>query len=760
MGAENSYFDVTSWRKVDLPHDFSIEDIEGSKSPLDSTAVAGLNVGFTKGGTAWYRKEFEVPDEWRQKRVEICFEGAYMNTDVWVNGAHIGNHPYGYTQFQFDITDLLVCGQKNTIAVQVKNEGNNSRWYSGSGLYRHVWLNVTNPLYIPTNGTYIVSSQVSDKAAKVTIETILKNDYDTDKEITLETTILNCHGEMIDKYTTPSSLSSYDNQKVEQTFWLKEPKLWSPDSPSLYTARTRVLSDGKIEDLYETTFGVRTISFDAQKGFLLNGKSIKLKGGCVHHDNGPLGAKAYDRAEERKAELLKNNGYNAVRASHNPPSVAFLNACDRIGLLVLDEAFDMWTHGKNPYDYHRFFKENWKKDIDAMIMRDRNHPSVIMWSIGNEIPAMDSPEVVANARMLANYIREIEPTRPITAGMNNLSEQLNDFCDVLDVCGYNYAVGGYTDKYETDIKNHPKRIVYGSESYALDAYDAWKAVEENIAIVGDFVWTAIDYIGEASIGWHGYPQYNVFPWTLAYCSDIDICGWKRPQSYYRNTFWDETPSVYSVIHSPSPSFDPLTRDRIDWSRWHYDDVVDSWNWEGYERKPLTVDIYSSCDSVELMLNDHSFGVYILLPEDKNKASFVVPYAPGTLMAVGYKQGQKTTHTIQTTGQAEAIRLSADRSEIFANGQDLCYVTVELIDKNGLRDVNADNLVRFSLKGNGSIVGVGNANPISLESYTDSQRKAWRGRCLVILKAGQDPASIELTASVEGLQDKTIQIKTK
>lgn len=547
-------------------------------------------------------------------------------------------------------------------------------------------------------------------------------------------------------------------QKTE----IESPQLWSPDTPYLYNVTTRIYANNHLEDEYKSTFGIRSVSVDAQKGLLLNGVPLKLKGGCVHHDNGPLGAKAYDRAEERKVELMKANGYNAVRASHNPPSTAFLNACDRLGLLVIDEAFDMWEHGKNPQDYHLYYKTNWRKDVEVMLKRDRNHPSVIMWSIGNEIPAMQMEEVVNNARMMTNYIHELEPTRPVTAGLNNLGEELNAFMEVLDVCGYNYAVGGYAvGKYTMDIRNHPKRVIYGSESYALDACDAWADVEANTAVIGDFIWTAIDYIGEASIGWHGYPQSNsVYPWTLAYCGDIDICGWKRPQSYYRDAFWSDEPVVSLFVHSPVSSFEPLKRERINWSRWHYKDLVAKWNWPGFENKSLKVESYSSCDSVELFLNNQSLGMKETGRKCKYMATWQVPYAPGELKAVGYKAGKKVFFALETNAVASHLKLSADRNAIFADNQDLSYVTVELRDDYDRLDIDAENLIDFEVKGPAVIVGVGNANPVSLESYTQPRRKAWRGKCLVILKSTADAGEITLTATTPGMEAAKITIESK
>jgi len=397
-----------------------------------------------------------------------------------------------------------------------------------------------------------------------------------------------------------------------------------------------------------------------------------------------------------------------------------------------------------------------------MLKRDRNHPSVIMWSIGNEIPAMQMEEVVNNARMMTSYIHELEPTRPVTAGLNNLGEELNAFMEVLDVCGYNYAVGGYAvGKYAMDIRNHPKRVIYGSESYAFDACDAWADVEANTAVIGDFIWTAIDYIGEASIGWHGYPQSNsVYPWTLAYCGDIDICGWKRPQSYYRDAFWSDEPVVSLFVHSPVSSFEPLKRERINWSRWHYKDLVAKWNWPGFENKSLKVESYSSCDSVELFLNNQSLGMKETGRKCKYMATWQVPYAPGELKAVGYKAGKKVFSALETNAVASHLKLSADRNAIFADNQDLSYVTVELRDDYDRLDIDAENLIDFEVKGPAVIAGVGNANPVSLESYTQPRRKAWRGKCLVILKSTADAGEITLTATTPGMEAAKITIESK
>jgi len=758
--AELLRFKDSTWRNIDLPHDYSIEDLPGTTSPFDSKAISGISGGFTVGGIGWYRKTFSVPVEKKGKSIEICFDGVYMNTDVWINGNYLGNHPYGYTPFIYDISKYINYGKENVIAVKVKNEGKNSRWYSGSGIYRHVWLTFKNSIHIITNGVYITTPEVSVNAATINIETSIKNNSQAYQEIILETTINNKNGKNVAKTYSTKKIAAGSIDIFMQNIKINTPALWFPSTPNLYSASTRILVKNKIQDNCKTTFGIRTIKFDAKNGFVINGTSMKLKGGCVHHDNGPLGAKAYDRAEERKVEILKNSGFNAVRTSHNPPTTAFLDACDRLGLFVIDEAFDIWEDGKNPQDYHLYYKENWRKDVEKMIVRDRNHPSIIMWSIGNEIPAMEEKSVVKNAQSMSDFIHKLEPTRPVTAAVNNLSEKLNNFYDALDICGYNYAVGGYENKYATDSKNHPNRVMFGSESYALDEFEAWAEVEKYPSVIGDFVWTAIDYIGEASIGWHGYPQYDgVFPWNLAYCGDIDICGWKRPQSHYRDAFWTDKPVISLFVHAPVSSFDPLTRDRISWSRWHFDDLVAEWNWSGFENKPLKIDVFTSCDSVELFLNGKTLGKKEAGRKQKCKVCYEVPYSAGELKAIGYKNGKQTTSLIQSTSVASTIKISADHRTIKADGQDLSYITVELCDKNGLRDAHADNLLQFRVNGPATIVGVGNANPVSLESYTAPQRKAWKGRCLVIIKSELTKGNIELIASSAGLHPVKISLKS-
>ena len=749
-------FNDAGWRKVDLPHDWSIENLPGTNSPFDSAAISHVNTGFTVGGTAWYRKTFKLPAAHKGKRVVIQFDGVYMNADFWINGFHLGNHPYGYTSFSFDITDHINWNEKNTIAVQVKNEGRNSRWYSGSGIYRHVWLNIINPVHVAHWGTFITTPVVDKTAAVVNINTTIQNESHKVAVIKLITKIRDASGVIKATKVTTHHLAAGDTMNVNQVSKISSPALWSTETPVLYTAVTEIIQNNKLIDAVTTPFGIRTIRVDAVKGFQLNGKTVKLKGGCVHHDNGPLGAAAYDRAEERKIELLKASGYNAIRTSHNPPSPVFLDACDRLGMLVIEEAFDTWNERKNKFDYHLYFKDWWRKDIQSMIFRDRNHPSIIMWSSGNEIPNRGKDEVAAVAKLLTGYIKQLDSTRAVTAGVNGIDQKPDAFLNALDVTGYNYAEASY----KSDHERYPNRVMFGSESYPFEAFDYWMAALDHPWVIGDFVWTAFDYIGEASIGWLGYPQNkNFYPWNLAYCGDIDICGWKRPQSYYRDALWKKD-QLSIFVKPPLPTFEDINPKLESWSKWNWPDVVADWNWKGYEDSLITVVVYSSCDSVELFLNGKSFGKKPTLRHEKFMANFELPYAAGKLKAIGYRgNNQVTVATLTTAAASSKIKLTADRNVLKSNGQDLVYINVELVDANGIIDPKAAQKITFSLEGPAALAAVGNANPKSVESFQSAERSTWQGKCLVIIKSNKQPGTITLYASAPGFPKSHLTIRS-
>lgn len=768
--AEEPGFDDSEWRWVDLPHDWSIEDLRDRQAglpplptPFDPDAVSQVNGGFTRGGTGWYRKVFAVPDQAKGKIVTLQFDGVYMNADCWLNGHYLGSHPYGYTSFFFDISSRLNYGGENVVAVKVRNEGENSRWYSGSGIYRHVWLFYDDPVHLTPWGIQITTPVASEKTAEILVKTSLTNKSTEAAEVKLITRILNRDREPVALHETVKTLQTEETTDVVQQLKFSNPARWTLEDPALYTLVSEVYSGNIESDRAETPFGIRTFSYDTAEGFTLNGKPVKMKGACFHHDNGPLGAKSFDRAEERKVELLKASGFNAIRCSHNPPSPAFLDACDKLGMLVIDEAFDMWAEAKNPADYHLYFRDWWKKDISSMVLRDFNHPSVVMWSIGNEIPNRHTTAVVALAEEMRDYVRSLDASRPVTAAVNDLKPDKDPYFAVLDIAGYNYAAGGDHLKESLYVEDHrrvPERIMMGTESYPLEAFRSWMDVLDHPWVIGDFVWTGFDYIGEASIGWRGYWQeQSFFPWNLAYCGDIDICGWKRPQSFYRDALWMEN-QVSVFITPPVPSF-PLNPNRQSWSKWHWHDAVADWNWEGYEGKPLEVTVYSSCEKVELYLNDKSLGVQPVNRDTRFMATWQVPYQSGVLKAVGYRGNrQVSTAELKTAQKPVQIRILPDRTVIRADGQDLCYVTIELADAAGTRNPKTEDLVRFAIEGPGTIIGVGNANPVSLESYTLPQRKVWQGRCLVVVKAGKEAGRIVLKAAAEGLPEAVAEIEVK
>jgi beta-galactosidase len=756
--AEKDGFDDSSWRTLDLPHDWTIEDLPGTDAPVDSNAVGGASTGYTVGGTGWYRKTFYIGDDIKAKNVRIQFDGVYMIADIWLNGIFLGTHPYGYTSFSYDITSKLAPGKLNTLAVRVKNEGRNSRWYSGSGIYRHVWITATEQLHVDQRGTIITTPEVADGFAKVNVKTNLINESPDEIDALLVIRILKNNGAEVAVVESRHKISAKSASELNQDLDITNPELWSVETPVLYTVINEVYTvngnkRSKIIDRTENIIGIRSVSVSAEKGLLLNGKPLELKGGCMHHDNGPLGAAAFDRAEERRVELMKASGFNAIRCSHNPPSPAFLDACDRLGMLVIDEAFDVWKEQKNKDDYHLYFDEWWQKDMTSMIKRDRNHPSVVMWSIGNEVPERGKPEGATLAQTLAGFVRKMDPTRPVTAAVNFTTPDKDPYFAALDVSGYNYAL----NYYEKDHNRLPERIILGTESFARQAFENWMAVIDYPWVIGDFVWTGYDYLGEASIGWLEFAfKTSFYPWILAYCGDIDICGWKRPQSYYRDALW--MPDQISLfVQSPVLQF-KLPASKKSPSRWSWPDEVASWNWNGYKGDTLEINVYSSCEEVELFLNGNSLGRMKTNRETHFTALYKVPYQPGTLRAAAYKNGKEVNFSeLKTTGESEKISLVADRGIIKADGQDLCYVTVEIQDSQGLRNPSAGNLVKFEIEGPGKIIGVGSSDPMGNQSFTKPARKAYQGRCQVIIRAENKQGEIMLKASSDGLRPSETKI---
>ena len=758
--ASNTTFDDTSWRTLDLPHDWSIEGDFSHKNP------AGNDGAYLPAGIGWYRKTFEIPKSFQNKVVTINFEGVYMNSQVFINGKSLGIYPYGYSSFSYDITSYLNYGEKNSIAVRVDNSmQKNCRWYSGSGIYRHVWLESKGKVHFGNDGIAITTPLIKNNTASVEVSTSIKNDTDQPKTIQIETVLFDLKNN--NKEVKKTSITVQINPKSEKVFkqnlMVSKPKLWSPESPNLYKAKVSVIDKEEITDQSILNFGIRSILFSASEGFLLNGKNVLLNGGCMHHDNGALGVAAYDRAEERKVELLKEAGFNAVRTSHNPPSKAFLDACDRLGMLVIDEAFDGWRTKKNEYDYALLFDNWYERDVQAMVKRDRNHPSIIMWSIGNEIIERKEPEAVVTARNLSKAVKAFDTTRPVTSAMTTWDKDWEIFDPLMaehDVAGYNYELKRAPD----DHKRVPSRVIVQTESYPRDAFQNWKLVTDNKFVIGDFVWTAMDYLGESGIGRWYYSgdvpgehwERELFPWHGAYCGDIDLTGWRKPISHYRSMLYNDTEKLYLAVKEPNPA--PLEIIETRWSVWP---TWESWTWPEFAGKEIQVEVYSKYPKVRLYLNDKMVGESETNVNTQFKATFSVPYNSGQLKAVGIENGKEAASKIlKTAGKPAKIVLKADRSIIKADGQDLSYVTLEIVDDFGTVVPNADLKIQFSITGSGTIIGTDNANLKDTNSYVSPARMTWKGKALAILKSKGTKEDIILAASADGLATESIKIKTE
>jgi beta-galactosidase len=802
-GAEAPSFADSSWRTVDLPHDWSIE----SKPEKDNPSGSGG--GFFPGGTGWYRKAFTAPADWKGKRVSIEFDGVYRNTTVYLNGHKLGDHPYGYTAFTFDLTPQLNFAGSNVLAVRVDNSAQpNSRWYSGSGIYRHVRVIVTDPTHVAHWGVFVTTPEASDSSAKISVRTRVVNESDSQAGLTVETTLFDKAGNKAGTAQSKLTIASGKEEETAQEIAVANPALWSPASPVLYRAVSQIRKDGKIVDQVTTPFGIRTLAWSAEKGLLLNGKPVKLTGGSVHHDNGPLGAAAFDRAEERRVELLKAAGHNAVRTAHNPPSSAFLDACDRLGLLVLDEPFDMWKAHKVKFDYASDFDEWWKKDISAMVLRDRNHPSIVIWGIGNEIPELEVDRGAALGKQLADQVRSLDSTRPLTLAFPGTTTKptAQAVFSQLDITGYNYNL---IPTYAKDHEQLPSRMMLTTESLPAKAFPLWQITHDNPYVIGDLTWTAMDYIGESGIGaWtYGTPEqakmaeqmsgmmsntgmidqmftgmangvdvmaemaknatdpaakaagelfFHSFPWHAADCGDLDLTGFRKPQSYYRDILWNGGDRVYATVRLPEPDGKKIIA--IMWATYP---TLPNWNWPGQEGKELQVEVYSGAEKVQLFLNDKLIGEKPTGREQEFKATFSVPYAPGTLKAVGLRGDRPVAESVLTTsGEATGLRLTADRTVVQADGQDLSFVTVEAVDAQGRPQLQADKEVQFSISGPGVIAAVGNGDGQDPASYQGDRRKLFRGRAQVVVRTSREAGTVKLTATTPGLSDGSVIIEAK
>ncbi len=752
--AQDPGFDDSSWRQLDLPHDWAIE------GPFSEEVY--FQGGFLPyPGKGWYRKTFTFTES--DKNVLLEFDGVMMYPRIWLNGEFVGEWAFGYSSFAFDITKYLKPGQKNVLAVQVANRDSSSRWYPGSGIYRNVWLTIRNPVHVAHWGTYVTTPDIQPGEASVRVETWIENSTEQSEIVILETTIIDESGKFVTSVKKEDQVVQNKIQKFKHILKVKNPEIWDINNPSLYTAVSKVYIKDKLVDTYKTQFGIRSFNFDANKGFSLNGRQLKLNGVNMHHDLGPLGAAVSYRATERQLEILKEMGVNAIRTAHNPPSPEQLDLCDKMGILVMDESFDEWRKAKHNVknSYSVLFDEWAAKDMAALVKRDRNHPSVILWSTGNEVPELGTPDGKKSARMLADICRDLDPTRPVSSGIHLSIKIDQELMDIFDVAGFNY----WHEQLESLHKTYPdkpilvteaaatlssrgiyqfpvKRIYRGfrDESMQISSYDIintgfgtlpdveFKLQDEFEWLAGQFVWSGFDYHGEPD------PFENQWPAHSSYFGIIDMCGFRKDRFFLYQSQWSDKPMVHLLPH---------------------------WNWEGREGEITPVYVYTNGASVELFLNGDSQGIKKLKKGEYRLKWNNVVYQPGSIKAVAYNSANViiAEKEIKTASKPLQIDLIADRKNIQADNEDLSFITVEIKDEEGNICSTADNLIFFTVEGAGEIAAVGNGNPISHESYQDSKRKAFNGKCLLIVRSTKESGKIKITASANGLNSKVIEIET-
>ncbi|MGI6232933.1 MAG: sugar-binding domain-containing protein [Prevotella sp.] len=745
--AASQSFHDDNWRTLSLPHDWSIEQ------HVTKDAPSGNDGGYFPTGIGWYRKSFTIPSSMKDEKVWIYFEGVYMNSTIYLNGKKIGGHPYGYTSFFCDATDAILPGKRNLLAVRVDNHlQKNCRWYTGSGIYRHVWLIHAPKIHIAPWGISVTTPDISKTEAQVRLKISVNNELSTDRQVKIVSEIDGKEAE------TEVKIAANDTKEVPQTILVKNPRLWDLDAPHLYKAHVRIMENGHVIDSCSQEFGIRSIRYSTN-GLFLNGRSIKLNGGCVHHDNGILGAASFDRAEMRKVQMLKNAGFNAVRTAHNPPSEAFLQACDRLGMLVIDEAFDGWREAKTKYDYSNLFDSWWQKDVRSMVLRDRNHPSVLAWSIGNEVIERKRIEVITTAHKLTSEIKKFD-SRPVTTALASWDkdwEIYDPLASQVDIVGYNYLI----HHHKADHARVPGRIMWQTESYPKDAFQNWATCHDNSYILGDFVWTGLDYLGESGIGRYWYenePQgehyeRDLWPCHGSYCGDLDLTGQRKPVSHYRNLLWNDNEKLFLAVKEPDGYHGKISVGL--WAVWP---TWESWNWPGHEGKPIEVEVYSRYPSVRLYLNDSLIGERAVGRDTEMKASFLVNYKAGTLRAEGMEDGfVKESCILTTSGEPYAIRLKPENKTMNKGEEDLVFCKVEITDKQGNLCPDADNDLSVSISGPASLQAFGNADIKDTSSYISATHKVWKGRALIVLRSSKKAGVVKLTVTSNKLKSASAKI---
>lgn len=790
-----------------LPHDAMIHE---ERTPRTKN---GHHTGFYPGGVYTYMKQFFVPKEWENQRVLLEFEGVYKNAFVYVNEDYAGSYPYGYTQFFIELDKFFHYGEINTVRVSIKNDDENtSRWYTGSGIYRDVTLWIGDELHILPEGVSIDTSEVGADGAVVTVSCQISYQGRRTRTVFLETVLQDENGRIAGMHR--SRLSAFEGEEylLRQRIFVADPLLWSCETPHLYTCICRIVENQETIDMHQELFGIRTLTLDAYRGLRINGKEIKLRGSCIHHDNGILGACTLEPAEERRCLQLKEAGFNCIRSAHNPVSKAMLRVCDRIGMLVMDETWDVWQNSKTDNDYSLFFNEWWERDVEAMVAKDYNHPSVIFYSIGNEIQEAGTPRGAALGRRIANRIKELDNTRYTVNSVNGMfsifdhiqemiadvkadirMEQLpeseaegydgfNDFMGMLhgekgdrliahpymgditeelyesaDVAGYNYM----TARYVTDHTRYPNRVILGSETHPSEIFRLWNLVKAHPHLIGDMTWTGYDYLGEAGCGVFYYDGTRNFtshwPDRTSGMGDIDITGERKPISFYREI-------VFGLREDPYIAVLRMDRDpaKASHTAWMFKDNISCWTWEGYEGKKALVDVYSCDEEVELFLNGESLGRKKAGEEEAFTAVYEVPYHPGILRAVGYTKGVPcSSYEIETAQGDRKLSLAADRSQMKAGGRDVVYLTVNIVGQNGAIDQNAKTIVTVEKDTDcdAFIAAVGNGDPQAFPAYDDLCWPVYHGRLLIAVRSGMNRGYLSVSVSADGMErcSRTIEI---
>ncbi len=786
-------------KEVTLPHDAMIL----GKRRADKPTAGGI--AYFEPGNVMYSKTFFVSAKDAGNVIFLEFEGVYMNASVWVNEDFAGKHTYGYSNFYIKINDFLRFGEENTIKVLVKNGAQpNGRWYTGTGIYRNVKLLTGMPLHIKTDGVMIQTPDVRPDIAVIEVAAEIQNEAIGFKNGALVTEILDKNGSVAARERTGFTCFSGGEITVRQRHYVKNPRLWDLNTPHLYRCETRIEVEGAAIDEDVSFFGIRHLTLDPDYGLRLNGSTVKLKGGCIHHDNGILGAATFEDAEFRRARLHKEAGYNALRSSHHPMSKAMLDACDRLGLLVMDEFSDVWTQAKNDFDYSLAFPDCWEEDVEMMVKKDYNHPSVVFYSIGNEISEVGSDRSVIWGRKIAEKIRSMDQTRFITNGINTMNAianrrneilksmgieiqgkglesgeinqimadmraimnkfmenpQLNAYleesCGMLDVVGYNYA----TSRYEGERKISSNRTVVGTETFPAALDKNWELVTGHGYILGDFSWTSWDYLGEVGIGHVGYDDdrnkvfYGDYPWIAAYCADFDLTGYRRPISYWREIIWGGRNHMpYIAVQRPE-----RYGQKAYMGSWSWTDSISSWTWPGYEGKGAVVEVYSDADEIELLINGKSQGKKPVGDSfKKNYCAFDTVYEAGTVEAVAYSGGSVVGRFSLTTAGKPRLHVTKERESIRAGANDLCYVNIELVDENGILNTAVKKSVTVTVDGAGILQASGSGNPRMEEYYYDNAHETFYGRTLAIVRAGSEKGVATLTVSANGLDSVTIEI---